>query len=135
MSSNRANRRCSFLDMYLGSLGAQRIEYWDEKPTHVAGLVRYDLNDPEEIQQFRWNVAESEVPSEKAYRIIEVIFAEKLLDIDKIKVDSDELFARFLRRFGESNRDEYNRALEELLSVKVPMVDEGQETDYYFIHF
>lgn len=128
-------RRKQFLIEFLGALGAKEIQWHRETDTSVSGAVIYEINDPEEVQEFTWNVQESESPSEEVRKLAELLNEKHLLSIDQISVSRHEprnLYSNKLGRVVPEN--EFIAILEALESVEVPMVDEGKETDVYFIH-
>jgi len=128
-------RRKQFLIEFLGALGAKDIQWHEESDTSISGLVIYEIDDPEEVQEFIWHVQESESPSEDVKKLAELLNENHLLSIDKISVSRHELrslYSKKLERIVPEN--EFIAILETLGSIEVPMVDEGKETDVYFIH-
>ncbi|WP_299589439.1 hypothetical protein [uncultured Microbulbifer sp.] len=128
-------RRKQFLIEFLGALGAKEIQWNKETDTSISGSVIYEINDPEEVQDFIWHVQESEVPSENVRSLAELLNEKCLLSIDQISVSRHELRSLYSKKLGRSVPEkEFITILEALESIEVPMVDEGNETDVYFIH-
>ena len=128
-------KRREFLTEFLGALGAEHIEWNDEAVNYISGIVIYDKNDPEEIQEFCWHTSENNVPSLNALKLVKLLNNKKLLSIDKITVTKEELRSQYNEMYSTNiTETEFARTLEELEEVEVPMVDEGIETDAYFIH-
>ncbi|WP_370979726.1 hypothetical protein [Agaribacterium sp. ZY112] len=127
--------RKTFLKYFLGSLGARDIR-WDKiTDESISGTVLYELDDPEEVQDFIWHETESNTPPKAVYDLTRTIYKSKLLDIDKLTVTRDELYRYYCKEISRiSQRKDFNYALESLLSIEIPMVDDGIETDIYFIH-
>lgn len=131
----RMDTRSQFLAEFLGALGAKEIRHLKVSPDSVTGTVVYDPTDPEEQQNFRWLIGESAAPSPAVVRLVALIRREGLLHSDKLQTSRQELFARFKVGQGSiCSNTQFSATLEELLQVRVPMVDDGVESDYYFIH-
>ncbi len=135
--------RREFLEAFLGALGAAEIVEFFERPSEVWGKIRFaedfevlDLSgDEEEHQEFVWRVTEADVPSILAYRIAAVMQRYQLLHIDKLRVPRETVLESLRAEYSESVGDgEFALAMEELLAIEVAMVDEGEETDVFFIH-
>lgn len=121
-------KREAFLKVFLGALGARQI-HWSTRSAHaVSGTVVYDLNDPDERQDFIWRMTEEETPSEQLAELIRYLAEHQLLDGDKLKVPTTEI------QVPGMNDAIKEQLFEELFQVGVSMVDEGEETDTYFIH-
>ena len=122
------NKRQQFLSLFLGALGAEEIEWTEVSDKFIAGTVIYDKTDPEEVQDFKWTMTESESPDNETRILIEYILEENLLDIDRLKKTVDEIEVPSL------TDQQKNSAFDKLFAVRVRMIDEGEETDFYFIH-
>ena len=60
---------------------------------------------------------------------------ESLLSIDKIRVTRKELANRYNDVFGVNyTEQEFLKILKILESIEVPMMDNDEETDVFFIH-
>ncbi|WP_444923328.1 hypothetical protein ACJJH9_15685 [Microbulbifer sp. DLAB2-AF] len=128
-------RRKQFLTEFLGALGAKEIQWQKETDTSISGVVIYEIDDPEEVQESIWHVQESEVPPENVRKLVELLNEKNLLSIDKISISRKELRSLYSKKQGRIvSEDEFISILEALVSIEVPMVDEGRETDVYFIH-
>lgn len=67
--------------------------------------------------------------------LAELLNEKNLLSIDKITVSRHELRKLLSDKLGRVVPEpEFLTTLKALESIEVPMVDEGEETDYYFIH-
>ncbi len=128
-------KRKAFLNEFLGALGAEKIEYSHESSDSIRGTLFFDLNNLAEIQDFCWNIAEHDVPGEDVFLLAKLLNEENLLDIDMIKVERDELLRRYNKKYKTSlELNMFSRILEELQEIEVPMIDDGEETDSFFIH-
>ena len=128
-------KRREFLTEFLGALGAESIEWNEEADNFISGRVIYDENDPGEIQDFCWHKSEKEVPNASVLALARLLNERKLLGIDQIVVTQKELHKLYSEGRGIIiSESEFLDILEELEKVEVPMVDDGKETDAYFIH-
>lgn len=128
-------KRREFLTEFLGALGAESIEWQEETDNFISGRVIYDKNDPEEMQDFCWHVSEEKAPNSQVLKLAKLLNNKKLLSIDQISVTREELRLKYNEMHGTHTTEaEFIAILEELEEVEVPMVDEGKETDAYFIH-
>lgn len=137
--------RRQFLETFLGALGAAEIVEYVEQTDAVTGAVRFAADDEvldlsgdegEECQHFVWRLREAEAPSLLTYRLVEVIARYQLLDIDRLRVRREALLS-ILQNDLEFpvEQEDFDEALEALLAIEVPMVDNGEETgDAFFIH-
>jgi hypothetical protein len=127
--------RKSFLIEFLGALGAKEIVWLSDKPDYVSGIVRYSYDNPEEVQEFHWRIKEEDVPNDEIKQLAKLIKENHLLSIDRICIPMDKLRFLYNDKYGVIiSKDKFEIILQELLNVKVDMVDDGRETDFYFIH-
>jgi len=123
--SKRLNLLKSFLKLY----EVEKIELTNETADSISGIAIYDESDPEERQEFIWHKTENEVPSAELNILIEKIVAKKWNNGDKITKDIAEI------EFVEFDNETKNRMEFELFEINVKMVDDGEETDSYFVHY
>ena len=137
--------RRQFLDAFLGALGAAEIVECCERASEISGTIRFvedseviDLSGDEggDMQDFVWRVREEDAPSLLAYRIADVLHRYELVEIDRLRVSRQALLA-VLRSDSDLpvEQVEFDMALDELLAIEVPMLEDGAETgDAFFIH-
>jgi hypothetical protein len=121
-------KRKLFLETFLGALGAVKIIWGDTTSEKIYGTAIYNETNAQEQQDFVWHMTEENVPSEDVKTLIKYISDNHLLELDKIIKPIDKLDLDFL----EHSKKE--KVIDELFNVEVRMVDEGEETDRYFIH-
>ena len=127
--------RKDFLRSFLGALGAHEVMFREEQLDRISGTVIYDPVDPEDQQDFVWQVFEQDVPPEDVYRLVKLIHERELLDIDKLTVSRDELRRLFKESYGILVEPaDFDQILNSLEAVTVDMIDDGQKVDTYFIH-
>tara|TARA_B110000114_G_C14973390_1_gene349435 strand:+ start:71 stop:448 length:378 start_codon:yes stop_codon:yes gene_type:complete len=122
------SKRLNFLKSYLKLYGVERIELIDKSVDSISGIAIYDENDPEERQEFIWHKSEKQVPSPELNILIEKIVAEKWHNGDKISENIEEL------EFEEFDNTTKEKILTELFDVQIRMVEDGEETDSYWVH-
>ena len=131
-----ATKRKAFLTEFLSALGAVEIQYSFESIDSIAGKVIYDHDKADESQDFCWHVTEEQVPSSNAFNLTQLLNREHLLNIDKIVVPQEELLWKLKTTYGTTlTHTQFQETLEELRTIQVAMVDDGEETDVYFIHW
>ena len=121
-------KRQLFLEAFLGALGAKKIVWINVQPNRIYGAVVYDPDDEEERQDFVWHMDESNVPSDDVRKLLLFLYENNLMDIDKIIKPIDELNIDFIAK------EKIEKVWNELFDVEVRMIDDGEETDRYFIH-
>lgn len=134
--------RRQFLETFLGALGAAEIVECLERATEVRGTMRFaedgeviDLSgdDGGDLQDFVWKIAEENAPSLLAYRIADVLHRYALVHIDKLRVSRDTLFSVLCHDSQDPiDRAGFDAALNELLAIEVPMLEDGRETGDVF---
>lgn len=123
------SKRLNFLKCYLKLYSVERIELTNETLESISGIAIYDENDPEERQEFIWHKTENDVPSAELNILIEKIVTEKWHNGDKIAEQIEEI------AFTEFDKEIKEKILNELFDVKIRMVDDGEETDSYWVHY
>ena len=128
MESHPAAKRKLFLQSFLAALHALRIIWGKIDADRVYGTVIYDESDPEERQDFVWHMREDDVPSDDVRRVIDWLVENRLIESDLIAAPVESLKIDFL---DPSKKDQ---VFDELFSVEIRMIDDGEESDAYFIH-
>lgn len=88
-----------------------------------------DYDEDEEVQDIEWDVQCFD-NFEDALELSEYLIDNKLIRVDKITIDREELCNRI-----SWGKDRYDAAINTLLRIKIDMLDNGRKTDYFFIHF
>ncbi|UOY06523.1 hypothetical protein L0P88_21690 [Muricauda sp. SCSIO 64092] len=101
----------------------------NETVDSISGIAIYDESDPEERQEFIWHKTEHGVPSPELNMLIEKIVKEKWHRGDKIVKDIEEI------EFKQFDRETKRRLEFELFNVEIRMVDDGEETASYWVHY
>ncbi len=123
-------KRIKFLDSYLKLFGAVTVTYKDIYKDKIYGTVIYDPTDLGEQQNFCWYMTEENVPSDNLIELIEIIKNNKFHISDKITIPEDKIFLKT----GWLDKGEFNKAINQLFDIEIKMIDEGKETDSFFLH-
>lgn len=121
-------KRQTFLKSFLEALGAVDIIWTDTQIDKIYGTVIYDLSDFDERQDFVWHMTEDNVPNENVKKLVDFLSTNNLIDIDKIIRPIEQLDINFI------DKSELNNVWDELFEIEVKMLDDGQETDSYYLH-
>ena len=122
--------RQKFLEEFLKFYKVCKVEYNFINDYKISGIAIYDLNDLDERQEFCWHMDEENVPRKEVFEIINIINENGWCDVDKITISENELFDKL----GWPNRTLFDRHFEKLFEVEIKMVDNGEETDSFFVH-
>jgi hypothetical protein len=134
-NTNLVLNRFAFLRDFLGALGAKQMDISEVSEDTVRGTVIYEPNNSEETQDFCWHAREQDLPDDRVFRLINLIHQHRLLDIDRLKVSRGELRVLYNKVFEENlGSVAFGNILDQLEEIEVRMVDDGVETDHYFIH-
>ena len=121
-------KRQLFLKSFLGALGTVEILWTDIQIDKIYGTVIYDISDPQERQDFVWYMTENNVPNDDVRNLVEYLSKNRLIDIDKIMTPINKLQIDFI------DKSKLENVWNELFDIEVRMMDDGEETDSYFIH-
>lgn len=88
-----------------------------------------EYEEAEEVQDIVWHIQDCE-SMDDALTLGEFIRDNKLISIDKVIVDYEILQSKIN---WESKK--FDAALNTLISIRVSRLDNGEETDSFFIHF
>lgn len=122
------DKRQLFLEHFLGLYEVDKVEITNADSDKIFGNAIY--LDDDDKQEFCWHVSEQNVPMDDLIQLIEVIKDNKFHRTDKIIVDADKIF----EKSGWADRTKFNMTYDILFDIEVKMIDDGKETDSYFIH-
>ena len=95
----------------------------------VEGVIMYTDDD---MQRFVWHYSNLN-HLKMATELLDILKQKEWISIDKIIVSEKELI-KYLEEIGW-NMDDINNVLFFLVSLNINMIDEGEETDMFFVHF
>lgn len=123
------------LKRFFSALEINDFEIKEKNTNSVSGTVFYDRNDPDEFQDFCWHINEKNIPSEQSLLIADLIADNNLIDIDQITINREELWKLYQNKYDKDiSFIDFEKHLDVLLGIKVSMIDDGVETDAFFIH-
>ncbi len=128
-------KREEFILKFLEALGAESVLIEEINRESIRGTVVYNSQDPDERQEFCWHRSVEESISSDLFVLVDLILKHRLLDIDKLKTPREEL--RLLcnqNKIPKLSQTEFDGLMNELIQINVHMIDDGEETDSYFIH-
>lgn len=112
--------------------GVVEFDYLHTRDMTICARVGFPkCGDPifDDMQQIEWDIVE--LPNiDDALEIVNFAVDHSLANTDKIIISPSEL----QKKMGW-NPSRFNPALDTLLAIEVPMVDDGERTDSFFIHF
>ena len=129
-NNDKINKRIEFLKVFFSIFNAYMVNI---KPTKEGIHAFVEWKDEDELQEIYWDCKISDEYLMGLTKLIEYIINNKLIYIDKIQIQKHQL-SNQLSSLGwtiEKTED----VIETLLSLKVDMIDCGQKTDSFFIHF
>jgi hypothetical protein len=124
----RLDKRQIFLEHFLGLYGVDEIKITKFANDKICGLAIYP--DENDAQEFCWHITEDKVPSEELINLIEIIKYNRFNETDKVTVSADRLF----EKTEWMDRDKFDKIFNELFQIEVRMIDDGEETDSFFMH-
>ncbi|UOG75865.1 hypothetical protein MTX78_04530 [Hymenobacter tibetensis] len=121
-------KRKLFLQTFLGGLGAANIVWGNEEPTSIRGTVLYQDTEVDESQDFVWYMTEDRVPAEDVRDALSYLYTHGYIQGDKVDRSAWSLKPVFIAPAR------WESVLDELFEIEVRMLDNGVETDCYFLH-
>ncbi len=126
-------RRAEFLRGYLAMFGNPTVRMTKETFDVVEAHVSWP--DDDEPQDIRWQATDTRLPDPKCLEIASYIASKDLVDIKDLTVPREKLYDLLVRERGLSwSYDTFQSVLDELVTIKIPTVYNGRETDAFFIH-
>jgi len=128
-------KREQFIPKFFKALGAKSVVVEEISPESIRGTVVYDSQNPDEQQEFCWHCSVEESISSDLLVLVDLIIKHSLLDIDKLKISREKLRLLYNQNnIPKLSETEFDSLMNELIQINVHMVDDGEETDSYFIH-
>ncbi|MFQ5846624.1 MAG: hypothetical protein ACE5IQ_03005 [Candidatus Methylomirabilales bacterium] len=126
-------RRVEFLRGFLAMFDSPTVRI--TKETFDVVEVHVSWPDDDEPQDIRWQATDTRLPDPQCLEIASYIASNDLLDIKDLTVPREKLYAQLARERNLSwSYEQFQSVFEDLLTVRIPMVYKGRETDAFFIH-
>ena len=91
-----------------------------------------DIHEFWQHQNFYWHIDKNEQELSDLIVLCDFLNEKKLINGDKILVSEEALLSR-ISVLGWDN-DKCKKVTDDLFSIEVKMIDDGEETDSFFIH-
>jgi hypothetical protein len=121
-------RRERFLETFFVALGARKILWTNKNDDSISGIILFDLINSEERQEFIWHMTENEVPNDQIKDLITFLTKNQLIDRDKVKLPIKEIAV------PNCDIKTKEKIFNILFKIKVNMIDNGIESDFFCIH-
>ena len=92
-----------------------------------------DYDPKEETQEILWSVQDFQ-NIDDALTVLETAADLEKFDMDLIRLEPNDLSKIVATKYNW-NEDKITEAIDTLLKIKVNMIDNGQATDSFFVHF
>lgn len=128
-----------FLFLFMKLFDINRFEVISENKENIHACVGYpndgsiDYDEDEETQEILWEIQKLS-NKDDVLRLIEFLCENQLMHSDNIKVSYSELEKKISKDFSWDKIRTEN-AINNLLNVKVDMIDDNELTDFFFVHF
>lgn len=126
----RTEELIELLDLYLQIYNAKVYNY-EIANNKIVGKLQW--KDTKEFQEFSWLQSFKLNEILRIKILINYLIDNKLIKGDRI-IKTEKDLKELLIQIGW-NEDDINKMIEELLSIEIKMIDEGEETDSFFLHF
>jgi hypothetical protein len=123
----RNRRREKFLEKYLKLFGVSKLDFKLIAHDKICGRAFFLDN---EYQDFCWIMNEEKVPKDNVLELIKQLKDNDLINIDKLTGTPELLFTMT----KQNDYEDFISTFYELMSIHVQMIDNGKETDSFFIH-
>ena len=119
--------------MFLQLFDCSRIVFLESTPDHLLGRVAWE-DDPEDFQEFNVDLRQNPL-SEDALALADFLNTRRVVEIDRIVTPRPELREMFLKAgYQDWTSQRFDQALARLRAFRVRMIDDGEETDSFFLH-
>ena len=125
-----STKRKEFIEEFLKLYKVKSVTYSKIESDRIFGNAIYDFDDPEEQQEFCWRMSEENVPNRAVLELIKIINANGYCDIDRITISENELF----EKTKWQDRKYFDECFDKIFDIEIMMIDEGEETDSFFVH-
>lgn len=119
-----------FLSSFFAVLNAKIVECSIEE-NKVKGIVGW--NEEDNTQSFSWVILYDEFDLSAMTQLCVFLTQQKLVRGDKILISPFELNTLLCRNGWD--KAAADMTIEKICSIDIKMIDDGEETDSFFIHF
>ena len=119
-----------FLDSFFNLFEA-KVMITQFKEEQFSGMLKWENDD--DTQDFKWYNIFSNEALVILKELCDLIKKYKLNDNDTIIITERELRSKLTSFNWDNNKIE--KGIDALISISIKMVDDGEETDSFFLHF
>ena len=119
-----------FLDSFF-NLFEVKVRITQFKEEQFSGMLKWENDD--DTQDFKWYNIFSNEALVILKELCDLIKKYKLNDNDTIIITERELRSKLTSFNWDNNKIE--KGIDALISISIKMVDDGEETDSFFMHF
>jgi len=120
---------------FLLALGGSKVVFDKKELKLLSGKVYFDDLTEEESQEFKFVPSGEIVFSPCLDTLISKIRETRLIDIDQISIGRQMLVEQMQEGgLSDFSPEEVRQAVLDLFKIRIDMIDEGMETDYFFVH-
>ena len=119
-----------FLDSFFNLFEA-KVRITQFKEEQFSGMLKWENDD--DTQDFKWYNIFSNEALVILKELCDLIKKYKLNDNDTIIITERELRSKLTSFNWDNNKIE--KGIDALISISIKMVDDGEETDSFFMHF
>ena len=119
-----------FLDSFFNLFEA-KVRITQFKEEQFSGMLKWENDD--DTQDFKWYNIFSNETLVILKELCDLIKKYKLNDNDTIIITERELRSKLTSFNWDNNKIE--KGIDALISISIKMVDDGEETDSFFMHF
>lgn len=103
------------------------------KNNKVSGVLTWE--DDDDVQEFMWNIS-SDINNYKNITVLtNFLVQNNLFEGDKINISKDILSSKLVSENIGWTTKTINETIDSLCSIRIAMIDEGETSDYFLIHF
>ena len=118
-----------FLKTYLKLFDVSNVEIININKDFIRGYAIFDDTEPFERQEFVWHINKNnKIQLNKLIPIIEKIISNKLHTGDKISQEIEKI------KIAGLDDELKKKLLKQLFDIEIKMIDNGIETDSFFLH-
>ena len=125
------SKKKHFLDTFFLLFKAKILSIEEVKKDDIYGSLYWEGE--EDTQDFRWVNFFNEEALSELKKICEFILKHDLNDNDRILISEEKLKEKLIASGWSS--ETAARSIRYLMIISIKMIDEGEETDSFFIHF
>ena len=128
-----SDKRREFLEIFLVTFQDGKVEVTAKSDDVIEARIMW--SDDDEWQFFRWPMTEQALPDVECLTIAKFLKSKGLIAIDRIDVSREQLFDMMNKQANVTwTFERFEKLLEELLSVDVPISEDGKQVGALWIH-